>query len=463
MRGGPRRGLRRCAAVIVLAGLASVPAPAQETPGITAEEAADFARRAAVAALHGPQKIFQDSIDADGILRHLLGNPVWLGLTHRQQEQLRTAVREYVVQALAPASGAASEVGWAWVPPTGEGPIFVYLGLRYGAAVLKTRWTVQRTPRGWTIEDIVLVDPGLSLAAEVGRLLGPDPVRPRDRAREARARLLPRLLGLLGVLGIAAVFSRRLPRERLTVLWLTASVPAALFVVDGALAARRALLERYALVDVLPQQGWRRFEKLALEEQRDGRTEQARADWDKAVEAGAPRAAVYYQMGLSARSSGDMSGAEADFFRALAENPPAPGAGKELGLIALSRGRSAEARTRLETYVRETGPDPDTLATLAVVEINMGDTAAALQKVAEARGLIGEGWKRAELEAQIYARSGNAAATVAALRALEGQGHLDRAALRRDPAYLPIATETAWVSFLAEPQPPAATTPAPAP
>jgi tetratricopeptide (TPR) repeat protein len=434
---------------------------AQEVSAGTAEEAADFARRAALAALHGPQKIFQDSVDADGVLRHLLGNPVWLGLTNRQQEMLRTAVREYVVQALAPASGAASEVAWAWVPEASEGPIFVYLGLRYGAAVLKTRWTVQRTPRGWAIEDIVLVDPGLSLAGEVGRLLGPDPVRPRDRVREARARALPRLLGLLGVLGIALVFARRLPRERLTVLWLTASVPAALFVVDGVLAARRALLEQYALVEVLPQQDWRRFEKVALQEQHEGHIEQARSAWDKAVEAGAPRAAVYYQMGLSARSGGDIAEAEQDFERALSENPPAPGAGKELALIVLSRGRNAEARTRLQTYLRETGPDPETLATLAVVEINMGDTAAAVQTVVAARALIGESWKRAELEAQVYARSGNAAQTVASLRLLEGEGRLDRATLRADPSYLPIATDPAWISFLAEP-PSAAVTPTPA-
>ncbi|MFY9550581.1 MAG: hypothetical protein WAU32_05470, partial [Thermoanaerobaculia bacterium] len=71
-------------------------------------------------------------------------------------------------------------MAWASVPsPAAGGPILVDLGLRYGTAILKTRWTVQRTPRGWAIEDIALVDPGLSLAAEVGRMLGPAPVRPR--------------------------------------------------------------------------------------------------------------------------------------------------------------------------------------------------------------------------------------------------------------------------------------------
>ncbi len=69
-----------------------------------------------------------------------------------------------------------------------------------------------------------------------------------------------------------------------------------------------------------------------------------------------------------------------------------------------------------------------------------------------ARALVGEGWRKAELEARIYARSGNAARAVASLRQLEPDGKLDRAVLRAEPAYLPIATDPVWVAFLAEPQ-----------
>jgi hypothetical protein len=39
---------------------------------------------------------------------------------------------------------------------------------------------------------------------------------------------------------------------------------------------------------------------------------------------------------------------------------------------------------------------------------------------------------------------------VAALRPLALAGRLDREALRSDPAYLPIATDPAWVRFLSE-------------
>ena len=105
--------------------------------------------------------------------------------------------------------------------------------------------------------------------------------------------------------------------------------------------------------------------------------------------------------------------------------------------MALAEGRNAEARPLLERYLREAGPDPETLATLAVVQANAGEGEAAVRTIREARSLLPEGWRRAELEAQIYARAGDAAATVAALRPLQAEGRLDREALRADPAYVP--------------------------
>ena len=49
--------------------------PPPPPAALEAEEAADFARRAAFAALHGPPKIFFASIDADAVLRHILSTP----------------------------------------------------------------------------------------------------------------------------------------------------------------------------------------------------------------------------------------------------------------------------------------------------------------------------------------------------------------------------------------------------
>ncbi len=431
----------------------------QEAPaGPDAEEAADFARRAALSALHGPPRIFLESIDSDGLLQRLLGSPVWLGLTARQRELLRAAVREEFVQALAPVAGASADIAWASVGPSGAGPVFVDLGLRYGPSILKTRWTVRHTPKGWTIEDIRLVDPGLSLAAEVGRLLGSEPARRRDTAHEARARALPRLAGIGAIAAVALVALRRLPPARRGLVWL-AGVPALLLAVDGALAVRRALSEPYALVEAPPGQDWRPFEKLALEAQSDGRTDAARAAWARALQAGAPAAPVAYRMGLASRARGDTVQAREDFERALSLEPPAPGAARELATLALSQRRYADALGLLQRYLHDAGPDPDSLAALAVIQSNLGDPEAAVRTIQAARALVGEGWRKAELEAQVYARSGNAAAAVAALRPIESEGRLDRSVLRAEPAYLPIATEAAWVAFLAEP-PAATATPA---
>jgi tetratricopeptide (TPR) repeat protein len=425
--------------------------PPPPPAALEAEEAADFARRAAFAALHGPPKIFFASIDADAVLRHILSTPVWGALTERQKSLLAATVREHFARALAPPPGTTAEVAWASIPPAGDaaGATAVDLGLRYGDRVLKTRWLVRRGPRGWAVEDVLLSDPGLSLAAEIGRQLGREPVRRRDRASEALSRAWPRLAGVLALAAIVLVFRRRLPSERRWLLWIAAAVPATLFAVDAALAIRRTFVEPFALSDP-PAQPWRPFEQAAIEAQRVGDWPAARAAWTKALEAGARRAQVDYQMGLAARAGGDPFAARGDFERALAEDPPAPGAAKELAGMALAEGRTAEARQLLERYLREAGPDPETLATLAVVQANAGEGDAAVRTIREARALLPEGWRRAELEAQIYARAGDASATVAALRPLQAEGRLDRDALRADPAYVPIAADPVWVGFLAE-------------
>ena len=88
-------------------------AGAQEAAStVSAEEAADFARRAALSALHGPQKIFLESIDADGILRRILSPEVWGGLTGRQQDILRATVRDHFADAFSSdAAGRGSSCG----------------------------------------------------------------------------------------------------------------------------------------------------------------------------------------------------------------------------------------------------------------------------------------------------------------------------------------------------------------
>ena len=423
---------------------------AQSPSAPEGEEAAEFARRAALGAIHGTPKILLDALDADGILRRALGHAEWAALAPRQRDSLRGFLRGRFLDALEGPAGTAGDVSWVSVAePGADGTMPVTLGLSYGASSLKTRWLVRRSPRGWAIEDVRLVDPGISLADEVRAALGPSPLLPRDTAREARARAIPRLLALLTIGVIVAIAAPRLPPPRRRILLMMASVPALLFAVDGFLAVRRARSESYALAPPASEP-WREREREAIAAEDSGHAEDAREAWRRAVAEGAPAGPIAFRLGLAARGRGETDAAERQFRDALAANPPAPGAARELALIALSRGQAGEARRLLEQYVAATGPDPDALAALAVAQTNLGRTEDAVRSVDAAAALMPEGPRRGELRAQIHARTGDAAGAVASLRPLADAGAVDRAALRGDPAYLPIATDPAWVGFLNE-------------
>jgi len=425
------------------------------------EEGAELARRAALALVRGPHRVFFEALDADRIAARTVGENVWPGLTDRQRERLRALVRERFVAALSPSPSGEGEIAWSFARPAASS-LLVDLGLKFGARTLKTRWDVDRIRGRWKVADITLSDPGLSLAKAAGRSIGGSPVLRRDRGQRALAEALPRLIGLAGIAAVLLFASRRLSPPRRALLFLTASAPALLFAIDGTLVVRRALSESYALPEVVREEPWRHAQGLALEAQSAGRLEEAGERWDRAVALGAPPAPVAYRIGQAARQRGDAPFARAAFERALRAPEPAPGAAKELALLAVSEGKNEEARGHLARYLREAGPDPDTLSLAAVVETNLGNHEAALEAIRAARQMVGEGTRGAELEAQVRARSGDAAGTVAALRPLEPQGLLDRWALRADPAYLPVAAEPAWVAFLAEtPAPPRTVTPAP--
>jgi Tfp pilus assembly protein PilF len=328
--------------------------------------------------------------------------------------------------------------------------VSLFLGLRYPAGTVKTRWILTAWKEGWTVRDVVLSDPGVSLAAEAGRSLGGNGVRRRDRAKEARAVAFPRLLGLAAIVGIVAFVRPRLTGSGRTVLYLTAAAPAILFAVDGTLAVRRALSEAYEIPEVLPPTPWQAAEHEAIRAERDGRLDDARRAWASAISAGAEPGPADYRIGLTLKAAGRTDEAKVAFLRAISRSPAAPGAAKELGLFALAEGDAAGARDRLRTYVAAAGPDPDALSALAVAEANLGESGTAVESVEGARALLADRWKALGLQAQVYARAGKAERTVETLRELEREGPLDREILRSDPVYLPIATDPAWVAFLAE-------------
>jgi Flp pilus assembly protein TadD len=425
------------------------------------EEAAESSRRAAESLLHHQPGPFEAVLAADSIAAGFLGEPVWSGLSQRQRDRIRTVIRDHFVETLEPPRGVTGEVAWSAGRPEGDA-VAVFLGLHYPAGTLKTRWSLVRAAGGWTVRDVFLTDPGISIAGEATRSIGRDAILRRDPVRSARAAAFPRALGLAAIVVIVLAVGRRLSPNGRRILFLTAAAPAVLFLVDGGLAVRRALSESYSVPEVLPPAPWRAEERKALRAQREGRLDDAARAWKRAVAAGAPAAPADYQMGLALAAAGRKEEAKAAFLRALTRSPAAPGASKELALAALAQGNSAEARDRLESYLAEAGPDPDSLSALAVAQANVGESERAVESVEQARVLMADRWKGVRLQSQVYARAGNAAKTVETLRMLESEGGLDRESLRSDPAYLPIATDPAWVAFLSE-TPAAARTPTPPP
>src|SRR6266508_1328648 len=403
---------------------------AQTTP-LELEEASEAARRAAISAISGPRGSFLESLDVDGPLAGRVGAVAWRGLSESDRELLRSAFRERFHGMLAPPRPVPGEIAWSAALPAASGGVNVLLGLSLEGKTLKTRWVMQRSGSLWRVRDVVLSDPGLSLAAETLSTLGPQPVRVRQRAAVALA-------------------APRLPPPRRKYLYVAASAAAVVFLAGAAAALARLVRRPYAIQMIPAGQPWRKSEELALKAEQEGRTAQARQFWERAIAAGEPPGPIAYGMGLAAKRRGDIEAALAFFERALAASAPAPGAARELAALAAERGRLPEAERQISGYLAVAGPDPESLSLEAVIKTNLGKTVEAVQAIAEARRLVGGGAQGAELEAQIRARAGDAAGAVAALRPLVRQGRLDRDALRADPVYLPIATDPAWVNFLNE-------------
>src|SRR5262249_45698669 len=380
-----------------------------------------------------------------------LGATTWRGLSERQRGELRVTVRDHFLQTLAAPRGDPGDIAWSTTAtsPGRNGPD-VLMGFQFGSRRLKTRWQVQEMGGSWRVSDIILSDPGISLADASLRARGPEPVRRRDRRKEAERAAYPRVAALAAITLLLAIVVPRLDRGRRRLLLLTAAAPAALFAIDGTLAVRRTLSEAYAVTLPIGREPWRDAEQSALQAEREGRWMDARGLWAQAIAAGDPPGPVHFQLGLTARQHGDLTRARADFERALADRPPAPGAAKELATLDATEQKYGPALAKLERYIALAGPDPEVLTLLAVLRTNLGKAPEGVEAVREARDLVGQGWRGAELEAQVRARAGDAAGAVAALRALEPERRLDRPALRADPAYLGIATDPEWVSFLNE-------------
>jgi hypothetical protein len=418
-----------------------------------AAEAVEFARRAAMAVSTGSPRVFAEALDIEGTLQRGLGAAAWSGLTPRQRDLLRTVVRDQFVDTLAGPRSSGSEIAWSWVEPSASA-VNVSLGLRFAEKTLKTRWLVSHVGAGWKITDIVLADPGISLAAAAIRDLGPEPVRRRQPVREAEQVAYPRLIGLAAIGLIVLLFAPRLPAPKRSLLLLTMAAPAILFTIDGVLAVKRTLAERYALRDPGARTIWRESEGLALVAEKEGRVSEAGRQWARALANGAPPGPIEYEMGLAARRRGDRERARQDFTKAIEEREPAPGAARELASLDAEAGHYEEAERNLARCLVLSGPDPELLSLAAVLQTNLGKTSDSLHSLQQARALLGDAWRAAELEAKVRARAGDAAGAVAVLRSLDAQGLTNRAELRTNPSYLTIANDPVWVAFINERAPP---------
>ncbi|HKA37981.1 MAG TPA: hypothetical protein VKH43_14245 [Thermoanaerobaculia bacterium] len=316
-----------------------------------------------------------------------------------------------------PTPAPAAGIAWSEMTASRAGFPEVIVGISIGEKTLKTRWELKPEGGAWRIEDVVLTDPGISLAAASLASLGALPaVRPPFVSRAGR-QVVP-WLGLLAILAIfVAVTAPRIEAERRRILYLTAAVPAAIVAAGAIAAAVRLVSQPYALH----------------------------------VEAVAPPPGpTDYERGIAAKQSGDSRAARASFEAALAGPQPAPGAARELAALALEAGEFPLAENRIASYLAAAGPDPDSLALAAVIQANLGKRKEAVKSIAAARRLLGPGPKAAELEAKIRARASDAAGAVAALRPLVEGRTVTRETLRSDPSYIPIATAPEWVRFLNE-------------
>ncbi len=434
-------------AALSFAGTLRVEAPSDP---LETERASEAARQAAISAIRGPGGPFLESLHVDGLLAGRLGAAAWRGLSESDRDILRSTVRERFHGMLAPPRPVAAEIAWSAALPGPSGDVNVLLGLRLEGKTLKTRWVMERSGSLWRVADVVLSDPGISLAAATLSTLGQQPVRARQPGAAARGEILPLACALAVILLVVVLAAPRVPAPRRKYLYVTASAAALVFLAGAAAAVARLVRQPYVIEMIPAGQPWRRSEELALKAEREGRTEEARQFWERALAAGEPPGPVAYQRGLLAKERGEAEAARAYFERALAAPAPAPGASRELAALAAEQRRLPEAERRISEYLAAAGPDPESLSLEAVIKTDLGKTAEAVEAIAEARRLVGGGEQGAELEAQIRARARDAPGAVAALRPLVRQGRLDRDALRADPAYLPIATDPAWVNFLNE-------------
>jgi hypothetical protein len=417
------------------------------TPFLEAQEGpVEAAKRLAIAVVAGPKSLFLEALDVDGLLEKQVGPEAWHDLTGRQRDLLRSAARERFLAALAPPSPAASGVAWsAALPPASDGGQDALVGLRLGGQVLKTRWLLRRPADRWRIRDVVLSDPGISLAQATAAGFGTRPLVARRGRTRVLAGLLPPLAALVVIAIVVALAAPRLPPPRRRILNLAAAGAALVFLVAGVAAAGRGFAHPYDLVPPAAGPPWRASQERARAAERAGRAEEARAGWERALREGPPVGSVAYERGLAARQRGDAASARLSS-RALsprARRRPEPARRSPRSTPRRDACRMRSGRSPVTSPLRARIPRPRRSRPSS--PRNLGKTAEAVASIGQARRLSADGSRGAELEAQIRARPATPEAPSLSCARSPGPR-----ALRADPAYLTIATDPAWMAFINE-------------
>lgn len=129
-------------------------------------------------------------------------------------------------------------------------------------------------------------------------------------------------------------------------------------------------------------QAWLAYNGLGLIAAKEGRTAEARDDFERAVQLDPNFSEAYLNLGASERAAGRIPEAVADFRRAIALNPDLPAGYFNLGEIELASGRAADAEADLRRALRL---DPG----LAEGYLNLGSLELAAGRFPEARADLG--------------------------------------------------------------------------
>jgi hypothetical protein len=230
------------------------------------------------------------------------------------------------------------------------------------------------------------------------RALGPEPVRRRERRREAERVAYPRLAALGTIALLLAIITPRIEPGKRKLLWLTAAAPAALFAIDGTLAVRRTLSEAYAVAPTASREPWRDAEQRALQAEREEHWAQARDLWARAIAAGGAAGPIHYQLGLRARERGDLVKARADFARALNAHPPRPERPKNWQR-STRRSKSSSSPNRSSRAHRPGRSRSGRAPSSGGLENESRKKRRGVAAVQQARDLVGDGaWRGAELK-----------------------------------------------------------------